>query len=98
MTVTAGNVPTPAAWGAALCALVPCKTPSLHNAMETTEIAKALGLAHVRNVLMRAARTATGRQNTFNDIAPASEFMNMNVGATCRGCLRRVNESTLESQ
>ncbi|MGY8631489.1 hypothetical protein RAD15_03200 [Bradyrhizobium sp. 14AA] len=57
--------------------------------------AKAIGLEYVGIALTVAATTATGRQMTRDGIAPASDFMNMNDGATCRGQRYRVNESGL---
>ncbi|QOG22814.1 MULTISPECIES: hypothetical protein [Bradyrhizobium] len=65
----------------------------MNKAMVATEAAKAVGLENLGSTVTVDARTAMGRQMTRDGIAPASDFMNMNDGATCRGQHYRVNES-----
>src|SRR5689334_10791538 len=95
VTVTAGNVVPRSASGAELCALADCGHAAPNKAMDATVTAKAIGPECVGRALTVAARIATGRQTNRDDIAPASDFMNMNDGATCRGRRDRVNESGL---
>jgi hypothetical protein len=95
VTVTAGNVVPRSASGAELCALAHRGSTAPNKAMDATVTAKAFRLECVGRALTVAARIATGRQLTRDDIAPASDFMNMNDGATCRGQRYRVNESSL---
>ncbi|WP_143130624.1 hypothetical protein [Bradyrhizobium arachidis] len=67
----------------------------MNKAMAAMEPVKAVDLENLGSVVAVDARTATGRQMTRDGIAPASDFMNMNDGATCRGQHYRVNESGL---
>ncbi|PJG52807.1 hypothetical protein CVM73_23365 [Bradyrhizobium forestalis] len=69
MTVTAGNVAPCSVVVPALCALAPCRRPSLHKAMETTEAANAVGLENRGSALTVDARIAMGRQMTLDGIS-----------------------------
>jgi hypothetical protein len=69
VTVTAGKVVARSISGAAPCALVRWRKPSLKKAMETREAAKAVGLENIGCDLTVAARTATGRQGALEGIS-----------------------------